>query len=191
MHRYRSGRIINMTTKMITARGHTFSADLYVVKKRFNPIATHGCTICGGLYNVSPYAVKPQQLLDNTTDWNAGVRKATWKLLPEVSMDLCDDCIKEHSRFKIGRGIAQMLLCAGITALCSWLTALESLVSIQWVFNFIRWIAVLGVFTGLIDILATLSGAKKKKRPQPIDGKVCVRDLIEPLYEGHKFKINW
>lgn len=180
-----------MTAKMISARGLTFSADLHVVKKRFNPMATRGCTLCGGLNNVTTYTVKPQQLLDDTTDWNAGVRKATWKMLPWVSMDLCDDCIREHSRFKIGRGVMQMLLCAGLTALCTWLVALESLASIQWVFNFVRWFAVLGIFTGLIDILVTLSGTKKKKRPQSVDGKVCVRDLIAPLYEGHKFKINW
>jgi len=180
-----------MTAKMITFRGCTFNSDSHVVKKRFNPKATWGCTLCGGLNNVTTYTVYPQQLVDDTTDWNAGVRKATWKMLPGVSMDLCDDCVRENCRYKIGKGIYQMLLCLGLTALLTWLISIEFLASIEWVFNFIRWIAALGIFFGFIDILVTLSGVKKKKRPQPIDGNVCVRDLIDPLYEGHKFKIKW
>ena len=179
-----------MTANIITARGHTFSGNLRLVKKRFNPAAIWGCVICGGLNHVTTYTVQPKQLLDSTTDWNAGVRKATWQILPAVSMDLCDDCIREHSRFKIGQGFLQILFCAGLAALCTWLIVINFLAAVQWIFKFVGVISLLGIFTGLIDILFTLSGAKKKKRPQPGDGRECVRDLIKPLYEGHKFKID-
>lgn len=179
-----------MTTETITARGHTFSANLRVVKKRFNPRSSTGCILCGGLNHVITYTVQPKELLDHTTDWNAGVRKATWRLLPAVSMNLCDDCIREHSRFKIGNGALQILFCAGLAALCAWLTNINFLTAIQWLFKFVGVISLLGILTGLIDILFTLSGARKNKRPQSGDGRVCVRDLIEPLYEGHKFKID-
>ncbi len=172
--------------KQIEIRGHLIDANARVVKKRLKFNGMGSCTICGGINGVTGYTVYPQKLLSDTTDWAAGQRKAVWQMLSPVSMPLCDDCIREHSRYKIKKSLLQIPFCALLTAGCAFLINIIPIASIQGCIKFVGVISALGILTGIIDILCTVSGAKKKKKPTQSDGQVCVRDLIESQYEGCK-----
>lgn len=172
----------------IEIRNHRIDANARVVKKRLKLNGMGSCTICGSINDVTTYSVYPQKLLSDTTDWAAGQRRATWQMLPPISMPLCDGCIREHSRYKIKRSLLQIPLCALLAVGCVFLIDIIPITSIQGCLKFVGVISALGILTGIIDILCTVSGAKKKKKPTKSDGQVCVRDLIEAQYEGCKIK---
>lgn len=181
-----------MTThKSLPAGGYQINPNKRVVKKRFNINGMGGCAICKGIENVTSYTIFPRELLSSTTDWAAGQRRAEWRRLPSISMQLCDDCIREHSCTLIGAALGQIGGCILLTAACVFLTDSISVAFLQSCLRFVGCLSVIGIFTGLIDVLFTLSGAKKRKKPSVLDGQICVRDLVAFQFEQGKTKFDF
>ena len=177
--------------KGLPAGGQQINPNKHVVRKRFRINGMGGCAICKGIENVATYTIYPKTLLSDTTDWNAGQRRAEWRRLPSISMKLCDDCIREHSRTLIGKALLQIVCCILLTAACVFLIDRIPVPFLQSCLRFVGVISAIGIFTGFIDILFTLSGTKKRKKPNMMDGQICVRDLIAFQFEQRKTKFDF
>lgn len=178
-----------MKSKTFLARGLSIDGNAYIVRKRFKPLPTGGCTICGAVNEVSTYIVHPKKLLSSTTKVIESERQETWQMLPGVSMLLCNECVKDHSRHRVKRWIFLIPLFILISVISFTMVRVAPSDGIQILLKLLGGIASVGAIITLIYIPTLLPD--KNQEPQTVDGQRCVRDLIRSQYtkKGYAFDL--